>query len=360
MHAYHPCMQRNGGWTTALRSDPTGWLLEDDDPAVRAAALQRLFDRPGDDPAVTTSRRAAMVVDPIAGILAAQNEAGWWVKPGPGYAPKYSGTVWNLMFLEQLGADPSDARVQQACEYVMSMCPTSAGGFGCSGSHLERNPPPSSALHCLNGNLVRALVAFGHLDHPVVRSATDWAARTILGEGVDRWYASGTAGPGFACAANEGLPCAWGAIKELRGLTAIPADRRTDREQRAVDTGVDFLLSRDPAAADYPMGYGNTEPSGSWFKLGFPSGYVADVLQNLEVLCDAGAAADSRLDHAFEWLIGLADEAGRWKNRYAYARKTTVPIESQGKPSKWVTLRACAVLRARRGDDDDRAAADRG
>jgi hypothetical protein len=97
------------------------------------------------------------------------------------------------------------------------------------------------------------------------------------------------------------------------------------------------------------MGYGNTRPSGSWFKLGFPSGYVADVLQNLEVLCELGFARDPRLDRAFEWLIAQAD-GDRWRNRYAYRGKTVVPIDVQGASSKWVTLRACTVLRARHGD----------
>ncbi len=337
-------------WVTVLAGDPLPWLLEPTDPAVRASTLRRLLDRPADDPEVGRARSAAMEVDPIAGILAAQHEEGWWVKPGPGYGPKYSGTVWNLLFLDQLGADPADERIQRACAYVLTWSSTTVGGFGASGTHLERNPPPSSAIHCLNGNLARALIRFGHLDHPTVRTATDWAARTILGEGVDRWYASGTSGPAFACAANEGLPCAWGAIKEMLALAAIPADRRTDREQRAVEAGVEFLLSRDPADADYPMGYGNTTPNGSWFRPGFPSGYVTDVLQNMEALAELGAATDRRLDHAYGWLTGLADAKGRWKNRYAYTNKTTVPIEKQGDPSKWVTLRACAVLRARHGD----------
>jgi hypothetical protein len=167
---------------------------------------------------------------------------------------------------------------------------------------------------------------------------------------VDRWYASGTSGPGFACAANDGRPCAWGAVKEMLALAAIPADRRTERERRASDTGVAFLLSRDPAVADYPMGYGNTKPNGSWFKPGFPSGYVTDVLQTMQALAEHGVATDPRLDAAYAWLIGLAGADGRWKNRYAYTGKTTVPIERQGAPSKWVTLRACAVLRARYGD----------
>ena len=33
-----------------------------------------------------------MGAPPIAPILDAQDDAGWWVKPGPGYAPKYTGT----------------------------------------------------------------------------------------------------------------------------------------------------------------------------------------------------------------------------------------------------------------------------
>jgi len=341
-------MARGDAWLDSLKADPRPWLLEESAPAVRAAALVRLLGRRPDDPEVAETRAWAMATDPIKGILAAQDPRGWWVKPGPGYAPKYSGTVWNFMFLEQLGADPTDERVQAACRYVLRWCPTTAGGLGCSGSHLERNPPPSLGLHCLNGNLLRSLIAFGHLDDPRTRAAVDWAARTILGEDVERWYAY-TPGPGFACGINEDLPCAWGAVKELRALAAIPPRRRSARVKRAVAAGVEFLFSRDPAAADYPMGWGNTKPSSSWFKLGFPSGYVADVLQVLEVLAELGRARDPRLQRALAWVAGLADARGRWANRYAYAGKTTVPIEAQGQPSKWVTLRACTVLRAASG-----------
>jgi hypothetical protein len=334
------------GWRDRLRGDPVPWLLEPADPAVRAAALQRLEGRPRDAADVVEARAAAMAVDPIRAILAAQDPAGWWQRPGPGYGPKYTGTVWQVVFLDQLGADPDDERIQRACEYVLTWCPTSSGGLGAAGGSRERHPPPSAVIHCLNGNLVRALVGFGRLDDPRLQAAVDWAARTILGEDVDRWYASGTCGPGFACAANEGRPCAWGAVKELLGLARIPPERRTPRVTAAVTAGVEFLLSTDPARADYPMGWGNTVPSRSWFRPGFPSGYVTDVLQVLEVLAELGHARDPRLVPALEWLLSLQDGDGRWRNQYAYNGKTTVDVERQGRPSKWVTLRACAVLRA--------------
>ena len=94
------------------------------------------------------------------------------------------------------------------------------------------------------------------------------------------------------------------------------------------------------------MGYGNTKPSGSWFKLGFPSGYVSDVLQVLEALCEAGAGGDPRLGRAVDWLRSQQDDQGRWSNRYAYAGKMLIDIDVPGRPSRWVTLRACRVLKA--------------
>jgi hypothetical protein len=337
------------GSTVTPPSRPTeslSWLLERDTPAVRHVALRDLLDRPPDDPELSEARAAAMTVDPIASILAAQDADGYWEKPGPGYATKYRGTVWQLIFLDQLGADAADERVRQACGYVLAHSQAPTGGFGASGRIGAVAPPPVSVIHCLNGNLLRALIGFGWLDDDRVRRAVDWQARAITGEGMPRWYATGTSGPGFECAANEGQPCAWGAVKALLGLARIPRSERSPLVERALDAGAAFLLARDPVVADYPMGWGNTRPNGSWFKLGFPSGYVADVLQNLQVLCELGYGADPRLERALDWLWTKRDGDGRWRNEYAYNGKTWVDVERQGAPSKWVTLRAYRVLRA--------------
>lgn len=334
------------GWQAQLREDPLPWLLDQSTPAVRHLALRQLLGLPADAPDVVEARRASLVADPIAAILAAQHPDGYWEKPGPGYATKYRGTVWQLIFLDQLGADAADERVKRACAYVLAHSQASTGGFGASGRIDAEAPPRSAVIHCLNGNLLRALIGFGYIDDERVQRAIEWEARAITGDGVDRWYASGTKGPGFACAANEGLPCAWGAVKALAGLARIRPERRSSLVATAIDAGVELLLSRDPAAADYPMGWGNTRPSRSWFRLGFPSGYVADVLQVVEVLSELGHAGDPRLGRAIEWLLAKQDSQGRWRNEYAYNTKTWVDIERQGAPSKWVTLRACRALRA--------------
>lgn len=328
-------------WRRELRGDPIPWLLERDNAAVRHMTLRLLLERDEDDRDVRDAQRTAMRMPPIAAILSSQREEGYWAKPGAGYGPKYTGTVWSLMFLDQLGADGTHRAIQKACNYVLTHSQTEIGGFGASGS-LNKPPAPSSAIHCLNGNMLRALLGFGFIEDPRVTRAIDWQARSITGEGFDRYFRSGTSGPSFACAANGRLPCAWGAVKAMRGLARVPTSNREPHVRRAIDAGTEFLLSRDPSVADYPT---STKVSGSWFKLGFPSGYVADALQVLEVMAELGQAKDSRLSNAVDWLLSLQDDEGHWKNRYTYHGKMWIDIERQGRPSKWVTLRACFALK---------------
>jgi hypothetical protein len=215
-------------WRGRLRADPLGWLLAEDIPAVRAAALQRLGDQPADAAKVQHARAAAMAVEPIRSILAAQDPAGWWAKPGLGYRPKYRGTVWQLIFLDQLGADPDHP-------------PRSSPGGPCLrlGAALVPDRPRRVRLRCGQGRAATAALGGDPLPQrqpaagpdwlrppggpPCVEAAIGWAARAITGEGVDRWYASSTSGPGFACAANQHRPCARGALKERNALTRIPA-----------------------------------------------------------------------------------------------------------------------------------------
>ena len=327
------------GWQGALKGDPLPWLLEGTDPAVRRMALRVLLDEPEDSPKVRRARAGAMRTGPIAAILDAQEPDGFWVKPGSGYGPKYTGTVWSLMFLDQLGADPRDRRISRACDYVLDHTQAPNGGFGWRASN-------ATVVHCLNGNLLRALIGFGRLDDPRVRSSIEWQARSVTGEGFDDYHRWATAGPGFACGINGGLACGWGAIKGLRALTRVPPQRRTRLVRAAIDGGVGFLLSRDPAVADYPT---DTKVSGNWFKFGFPSGYAADALQNLEVLSELGHARDPRLSNAIDLVLSTQDASGRWTNRFAYRGKLWVDIDEPGAPSRWVTLRACSVLKAALG-----------
>jgi len=324
-------------WKTVLNDDPIPWLLKPDldSPGVRYLALRELLDRLEDDPEAQTARAAIMTTGPAPAILDAQYPDGYWVKPGGGYSPKYRGTVWQIIFLAELGADPADERVRRGCEYLLSHAIAANGAFS-----AYQEPVPSGSIPCLNGNLLYALHRLGYAEDSRVQMALDWLARAITGE--IRYLKSGTSGPGFACSANEGQPCAWGANKAMKALLAVPQERRIPAVRRAIEVGAEFLLSRDPAVADYPY---TERVSSTWFKFGFPLSYWSDVLETAAVLVELGYGDDPRLANAFQLILSKQDAQGRWKLENALTGKMWADIEEKGKPSKWVTLRALRVLK---------------
>jgi len=336
-------------WREKLRGDPLPWLIERDEeqPAIRYFTLRDISGKIPDDKEVKGALAANMSTGPVPAILAAQEEGGYWDKPGPGYGPKYRGTQWAIVFMAQLGADGTHPQVQKGCEYVLDHTIVNNGS-------LSMNGTPSGYIHCMAGNLGSALIDFGWLEDKRVRTALEWQARTVTGEEVadytsrdtnERYYKSSTSGPCFACAVNTGLPCAWGAIKAMLAFSKIPTSERTQVMNDAIQEGIDFLLSHDPAIADYPFGMGK-RPSSSWLKFGYPIGYITDVLQNLEVLAALGQAQDLRLNKAIEMVINKQNNQGRWPLEYTYNGKSWVDIEKKEEPSKWVTLRALRLLKA--------------
>ena len=175
-----------------------------------------------------------------------------------------------------------------------------------------KNRSPSGAIHCLNGNLIYALIRLGFGDDARVQTAIDWLARSITGEGEFKYLKSGTCGPGFCCSANEWQSCGWGANKALRALLAVPEQQRTPAIRRALDLGAEFLLSRDPAVADYPY---TQRVSSTWFKLGFPLTYWSDVLETVANLVDLGYGDDPRLatPSSSSSTSRMLRVAGNWK-----------------------------------------------
>jgi hypothetical protein len=319
------------------------WLLEEDaeNPGVRYRALKELENRSESDPMVVSARQAALTGGPIAAILAQQDVQGFWVQPGPGYLPKYRSTVWQVIFLAQLGADVGQDRVHLACEYLLCHAIGNFDGFSMTAT-------PSGAVHCLQGNLAAALLELGMGADDRMQRALEWMACSVTGEAYQdvpiHYYRSGISGPGFHCSANDHQPCAWGAVKVALALSCVPESQRSPAMRKAVEQCVDFLLSTDPAGADYPHPYA-PKASTSWFKFGFPIFYITDILQILEALLGLGLAGDERLRPAIDLLQSKQDTQGRWIMEYTYNGKTWVDIEEKKQPSKWVTLRALRVLK---------------
>lgn len=332
-------------WEAQLKGDMLSWLLEADDPGVRYLALRELLTLPQEDAELVSAQAKAHSTGPIAGIMAEMHASGYWVEPGPGYNPKYRSTVWSVIMLAQLGASISvDERIEQACLHLMDHSLSENGQFCVYGT-------PASTADCLQGNLCGAMLDLGFRD-PRLDQAFEWMARSLTGEGVApmedkkaplRYYA-GKCGPGFACGANNKLPCAWGAVKVMLAFGKLPREKRTPLIEDAIQKGVEFLLGVDPAEAGYPNGW-SAKPSGNWWKFGFPVFYVTDLLQNVEALLLLGYGQDTRLLHALKLIREKQDANGRWSLEYDYAGKTWVEFGQKKQANKWVTLRAARVLK---------------
>lgn len=328
----------------AATENPIDWLLESNDVSVRYLALRDLVRANAKELAI--AKKQAHTEGRIAKVLAKMNEEGYWRKPGAGYGPKYRGTVWSIILLAQLGASiEMDKRIGLACSYLLDHSLTKAGQFTVHGT-------ASATIDCLQGNLCAALLDLGCKDARLDQ-AFEWMARSVTGEGVApmkdktaplRYYAA-KCGPNFACGANDKLPCAWGAVKVMLAFGKLPKKKRTKLINNAIDTGVDFLFSTDPAQADYPCGYAD-QPSGNWWKFGFPVFYVTDLLQNVEALVGLGYGKDPRLANALAIIREKQDAQGRWAMEYDYTSKTWGNFGAKKQPNKWVTLRALRVLKA--------------
>jgi hypothetical protein len=327
---------------TKAKTGPLEWLLEPDDIGVKYLAMRDLLKTSGKE--LLTVKKAAHTEGPIATVLAKMKDSGYWMQPGPGYNPKYTGTVWSVILLAQLGASPEiDRRVATACAYALDHNLTKDG-------HFSVNGLPSGTVDCLQGNLCAALLDLG-CDDPRLDKAFEWMARSVTGEGVApaadktapvRYYAY-TCGPNFACGANDKKPCAWGATKVMLAFSKLPKEKRTPLIDRAIKAGVDFFFSKDPAKADYPSGY-SAKPSGNWWKFGFPVFYITDILQIGEALTGLGYGNDARLANTLKLIKGKQDERGRYVMEYDYTGKTWVDFGLKKQPNKWVTLRALRLL----------------
>ena len=334
-------------WHDTLKGDPFSWLLEESDIGVRYLTLRDLMDLPSNDKDLMQAKQLAHTSGPIAHILNEMHPEGYWVEAGPGYNPKYRSSVWSLILLGQLGSDCQvDERIKQGCTYYLEHALTTQGQFSIGGSGA-----PSGTVDCLQGNMCTAFLNLAFTP-PQLDLAFEWMARSVTGEGVaplgeknaDMRYYAGKCGPNFACGANDKQACAWGAAKVMLAFAKLPKGKRTPLIERAIQQGVDFFFSVNPASAEWPHAYA-PKPSGNWWKLGFPVFYITDLLQVAEALALLGYGHDPRLADTMQIILDKQDAQGRWALEIDYSDKTWLQFGAKKQPSKWVTLRALHVLK---------------
>ncbi len=84
-----------------------------------------------------------------------------------------------------------------------------------------------------------------------------------------------------------------------------------------------------------------------WTRLGFPLMYQTDVLEILGLLAKLGKLDDERAGAARKLVASRADVHGRWALQSTFNGRFVCDIETKGRPSRWVTLKALRALTAR-------------
>jgi hypothetical protein len=83
----------------------------------------------------------------------------------------------------------------------------------------------------------------------------------------------------------------------------------------------------------------------AWTRFAFPTWWHYDILRGLEYLRRARVAPDERVAEAIALVASKRDSDGRWPLEVRYPGVMPVEIdEGEGKPSRWITLRALRVL----------------
>lgn len=316
------------------------WLLEENNPSARYFTFTTLIKRPLEDPEVIAAKKTIMGNGIVPQILAKQNDAGSWGIPQKFYRDKYGGTVWNLLILAELAADPDDHRIKNACEFILkhSQEPVE-GGFSYDESAKTGAGLASGVVPCLTGNMVYSLIKLGYLSDERVQQAINWIVKyQRADDGADQAPEGDVYARYEMCWGRHS--CHMGVAKTLKALAAVPYDLRTDEQKRKIDELCEYFLSHHIYKKSHNL---NETARPGWLRFGFPLMYQTDVVELLEIFADL-QIKDPRLADAIKVVRTKQTKEGKWKLANSFNGKTLVDIEKKGQPSKWITLKALKIL----------------
>jgi len=317
------------------------WLLEPDEPGVRARTLTALLGAAADDPEVAAARRDAMKKGPVPRILEFARD-GAWGEPAAFYTDKYGGTAWQLLMLAELGADGADPRVGAACEFILAASQErESGGFSIEASKRGLGGLRGKVIPCLGGNMVFALRRLGRAGDGRVAKALEWIAATQRFDDGDGNPPGEWPWAGFEVCYGRHT-CHMGAAKALKAFAEVPEDERSPAVRAAVAAGVEYFLAHRVFRRSHDL---SAVARPGWLKFGFPLMYGTDALELAWVLARLGCR-DGRLGEAIDLVRSKRGSDGRWRLENTFNGKYPVPVGEKGKPSKWVTLRALETLAA--------------
>jgi hypothetical protein len=299
--------------------ETVAWLLESQTPSIRYLTLTKLLGKPETDKDVSATRRLISSSLPAKKILEAQNPDGSWVQPRHIYSPKYRSSHWTMLLLTELAVDPQEEVMRRGSDFMQTWVQ------GEMPQYLRRT---EAGFGCFWGNWLRYQLYCGKGDEQFTQLVIDFVCNDLEDKGQCRY--------------NSELACAWSVARGLFGLSLIPENKRDNKIQHAIQTGIRFLLEdHDLVKADYPS---DNKPHELWDKLSFPIFYHSDKLFILRVLKELHAIDHPKAREALEWLMDKRGKNGTWRGGSPFASRTRPFLVKPDMVDRWITLQAMEVL----------------
>lgn len=334
-------------------AETLAWLLDPGNPAVAVPTRRTLIGKV-DDAATIALWASRNEYASVAAILEAQQTDGSWMDTHHDYQ-KYGGSLWQLVFLGELWADGSDARVVRGAEYAFSRQKADGGWCANAAAHYE--------MPCLTANVGRGLARMGWARDPrVVRAleaivggyerlgflgCSDMQPMSLsgychmltpkvllfLGEVPEELWPAGAAALRDACVE---------ALRDKQIHRSLPEEFKQFQAEIWPLPASQRSAARDRFAKEHaPLHYGDKP---GWTRFGFPLSYNSDALEALLALMAVGETMRPEYSAAVELVRGAADPQMRWTMRNSFNGKMIGDVEKKGQPSRWVTLRALQAL----------------
>lgn len=321
-----------------LKEGDLEWLMSPVNPTVRYRTMTELLGMGEEEREVQVAREAIMSTGPVPRILEGQRPGGFWGEPDRFYRFKYKGTVWNLILLAELRADPDDQRVKDACEFILNNSQhRESGGFSDRGDE-PKGGTPGGVMPCLTANMAYCLVRLGYADDARVMEAMSWIAK------YQRFETQPPPSKDWPYRFERcwcPRDCRSGAVKSLKALSSLAMNQRTEDVKQSMRRGSEFLMEQ----CLYGGGNGlRATARNEWFYLGHPHMYDTDLLEIVKVLTDSGVR-DSRMEEAFRFIRSRRNSDGRWlQGGSRSSDKYLVRLERKGEESRFVTLEALLAM----------------
>ena len=309
-----------------LKRSVIEWLL-DSDPSIRWQVMRDLIAAPADE--VATERARVATEGAGAQLLALQGDDGRW--GGAAWNRGWNSTMHGLMLLRDMGLDPASEQARRAAGLVRERVTWQ----GCGPHECDGNPFFAGEVEpCINGQVAAVGAYFGEN----VQGIVDRLLAEQLGDG------------GWNCeAANGSTRSSFNTtICVLEALLEYELRREGSQQVLAARLrGQEYLLERHlfRRLSTGEVIERDRKGGADWTRFAFPTWWHYDVLRGLDYLRQAGVVPNERMTEAIAVVASKRDADGRWPLEVRYPGKMLIEMdEGEGRPSRWITLRALRVL----------------